>query len=208
MSDDLDSTPASVPPLSSPATPPAPVSVVLDTNATVAISHRPIYMAIAAVLAFVLFSALWFAARESDDYVPGPVAQALLDAIRADGGDVAIPGEELACVDRAGTGIDPDDLRNGIQLTDASLTSAERDFIGTVYDDCFSRDTRVALFAENVTFAGEPVTGEKALCVGERLDDAVMRNGGYTALADGPGGQVTFIESMLGAMAGCGVMGG
>ncbi|MEQ1700102.1 MAG: hypothetical protein ABMA25_08330 [Ilumatobacteraceae bacterium] len=128
--------------------------------------------------------------------------------IHEKGSEVVFPGAALACIDRAGTSIDPDVVLHGMQLTDPSLSDEERVFIGTVYDECFSRATRVAMFAETVTFAGEPVTGEDAVCVAEAVDDSIMQHGGFSSLAGDVDGQTTLLQRLFAALASCGVMGG
>ncbi len=193
-----------------PAAAPAPApsrSVVIETNSRVSVPKWPLWTALAAVVALAAFTAIWFVTRKDDGvYRPGPVALALVDAVRADGGQIELSSAELACVDRVGAGVDPDDVRDGMQLTDPTLSDDAKEFIGTVFDDCLVRESRVALFAQDVTFAGEPVTGEAAVCVAEHMDDSILESGGYSAMAADATGQTDLLGALFGAFASCDVM--
>jgi len=182
-------------------------SVVLDRNVTVRVSKRPQLLAVAAVVAFAAFTVIWFAARGDDGYAnykAGPVARSFVEAQREAGASVDLSGEELACIDRVGARIDPADLAEGFNFTDAATKDDVREFGGKVYDDCLSRETRVSLFAGSMNYLGRPVTGDAAICAATKLDDAILEAGGYRQLASGDMDvRLGFVQVMFGAFAEC-----
>jgi hypothetical protein len=188
---------------------PASRSVVLETNAVVKISKRPIYLAVAAVVAFVAFSVTWFAVKGSDEYQPGPLAQGFVDELKAQGGSTAATDAELRCIDDRGEGIDPDFfLRESFDVLEASdATAVEQEYVAIVLDECLSKPTRVALLASGMDDDGS-VTNEQATCLASAIDDAVIDAGGYRLMAgDEPSDAVSeaLFTALFAAMAECGL---
>lgn len=192
-------------------TPDAPAprsSVVVDTNAVVKVSKRPVFIAVAVVLAFVAFTVVWFATRSSDDYQPGRVAQGFLDAIDRSGAHATPSAAELRCIDDAGQGIDASIFEaDDLNLMGGATTNDPRlqEFAGKVFDDCLTKASRVALLASGLTQGGD-VTGEQAECLATKWDDAFVAGGGYKkAFGAGENGLSSMMLAVFGAMGECGI---
>lgn len=189
-----------------PAVPAAsPASVVLDTNAQVSISRRPMYLAIAAVVAFAAFTVVWFAAQ--DDYEPGPAAKSFLAAL-ADRDVAADPGDdELQCIDDSADGIDPSVFAESWfeVFGAANVDGTPKAFVVKVLDDCLSRSSRVALLSAGMGGDGS-LSGEQEACLAEKVDDAVIERGGYAALMNiGESSELAgeMVSVILGSMGEC-----
>lgn len=161
---------------------PAPTSsVVIDTDTKMPATNRGLIAA--AVVAAVLVGTfvVWIVASGGDDdYEPGPVAQAFVRSVEESGADVELSTKELACIDDEGAGLDPELLTDdSFELFGENLPDAETiEIAGTIFDECLSRETRVALFASSMAAEGD-LDVAQATCVGEALDDVFLDAGGY-----------------------------
>ncbi|MEQ1700103.1 MAG: hypothetical protein ABMA25_08335 [Ilumatobacteraceae bacterium] len=162
---------------------PPTTSVVIDRNAQVAVSRRPMYVAIAAVVAFAAFTVVWFAAR--DEYEPGPAAKSFLSAL-ADSGVAADPeDDELQCIDDSADGLDPSFFADGglDVLGGEQVDEAQQAFAIKVLDECLNQPSRVALLASGMSEDGS-LNSEQATCLAGKMDDAIVGNGGYASLIE------------------------
>ena len=154
-------------------------SVVMDTNAKVARRRWPAVLAAVLVLAFVVYSVVWFVTRD-DDYTAGPVAQAWLDNLAGSGQQVDTSSYDLACIDDAGTDLDPLDITDAEFDLISSLGEPAFDaFAIEVYDRCLTRTQRVDLLTASLLDSEETIEPEVATCLSEALDDLVGEAGGW-----------------------------
>lgn len=188
---------------------PAPTSsVVIDTDTKMPATNRGLIAAI--VVAAVLAGAfvVWVvAARSDDDYEPGPVAQAFVRSVEESGADVELSTKELSCIDKEGASLDPELLTDdSFELFGENTPDEETlEIAGTIFDECLSRDTRVALFAGSMAAEGD-LDVEQATCVGEALDDVFLDAGGYgVVFKAGEDAMGTAMFSILGALGECGL---
>lgn len=199
MTDETPITPA-------PGAAPAP-SVVIDRDAKVAISKRPLFLAIAAVVAFVAFTVVWFAVQE--DYEPGVVAKSFLAQIEQHGIDADPTDDELRCIDDSAEGIDPTFFtEGGVDVLDGvDVGEAETAFAVKVLDVCMRKPTRVALLASGMAEDGT-LDAEQATCLAGKLDDVVVEQGGYATLIgaeDSPEAATSMLSVIFTGMGECGI---
>jgi hypothetical protein len=179
-------------------------SVVIDRDAKVAISKRPLFLAIAGVVAFAAFTVVWFAAQE--DYEPGPAAKAFLASFAEKDVDVDPDDDELRCIDDIAGDLDPTFFTDGglDVLGGAEVDDAQKAYAVKVLDDCLRKPSRVALLATGMSEDGS-LDREQQTCLAGKVDDAVMESGGYAMLidmdesSDAAGELVSVIFSSMGA---------
>jgi len=158
-----------------------------------------------------VFSVVWFARVDDDlaNYKPGPVASAFLDAMQtsASGVDVHVTNVELKCLDDAGAGIDPGELDQHLDISDPALSDEMKEFAGKAFDECLTRDTRIALLAQSVSFAGKQITGDEAVCVATRMVDLIEGQGGFASLIEdfGTAANADVLTGMFAAFGACDV---
>lgn len=188
----------------------APDSVLLDTNAEVKKSRTPMIIGAVVVVALVAF-VVWFATRSEDKYKPGPAAQGLIDGLAEQGIDVKLSDSSLKCVDDTLKGVDPSVFAGSVDPLggDSSDDPEQNRLMGKMFDDCLSRATRVALFADGMTKDGT-ATADQAQCAAETLDDAIVGGGGYEAMMSDPESMLGIVFGMFAELEKCGIdmMGG
>lgn len=200
----MTATPSSEAP-QSPAT-----SVVLDTNAKVSISRRPVYLAIAAVVAFVAFTVVWFAVTAKDDYRPGPLANGFVASLKEHDLDVDMQDDELRCIDEKGTAVADDyfESESFDPLAETVGGEAEQAFGVVLLDECLERPSRIALLAGSMAEDGS-IEPDQASCLAGKIDDFIVESGGYGLLADGSMDSASVASDlfgvMFGGMAECGI---
>lgn len=181
-------------------------SVVIDTDTKMPATNRGLIAAIVVAAVLVGAFVVWIVAAGSD-YEPGPVAQAFMRSVEESGADVDLSTEEMACIDDEGAGIDPELLTDdSFELFGENMPDAETiEIAGTIFDECLSRDTRVALFAGSMAAEGD-LDVEQAACVGEALDDVFLDAGGYgEVFKAGEDAMGTAMFSIFGALGECGL---
>ena len=185
-------------------------SVILDTNAEVKKSRTPMIIGAVVVIALVAF-VVWFATRSEDKYKPGPAAQGLVDGLARQGIDVKLSDSSLKCVDDTLKGVDPSvfDTVDPLSTGDSSDDPEQNRLMGKMFDDCLSRETRIALFAEGMTQDGS-ATEEQATCAAEALDSAIVAGGGYESMMSDPESMLGIVFGVLADLEKCGIdmMGG
>ncbi len=191
------------PPTGSPEMPLS--SVVVDSNATVKKSHWGVIVAVVVVLAFVAFSVVWFATRDStEDYKAGPAAQALLASMHESDVDVPLSGEELKCIDKLFAGVDPallsDQDFDPMNSDDPEMVARG----GKLFDDCLERQTRIDIMAAGAISDGS-TTKEQAQCAGKVIDDAILAAGGYSDLMADDSAFSTLVFGLFASLAECGI---
>ena len=194
-------------PSSAPEAPPP--SVILDTNAEVKKSRLPLIIGAVVVIALVAF-VVWFATRSEEKYKPGPAAQGLVDGLAEQGIDVKLSDASLKCVDDTLKGVDPSVFAtvDPLSVGDSTDDPEQNRLMGKMFDDCLSRDTRIALFADGMAQDGT-ATGEQARCAAETLDDAIVRGGGYESMMSDPESMLGIVFGMFADLEKCGIdMGG
>lgn len=181
-------------------------SVVIDRDAKVAISKRPVYLAIAAVVAFVAFTVVWFAVQE--DYEPGVVAKSFLAQIEEKGIDADPTDDELRCIDDSAEGMAPTFFTDGgLDVLDGTDTSdATTAYAVKVLDECMSKPTRVAFLAAGMAEDGS-MNAEQATCLAGKLDDVVVESGGYATIigSETPQAATALFSVIFTGMAECGI---
>lgn len=194
-----------------PAAPAAPTpSVVIDRDAKVAISKRPLYLAIAAVVAFAAFTVVWFAVTSKDDYQPGPLAKGFVAALEEHGVAADVQDSELRCIDEKGTAVADDyfDSESFDPLSETAGGDAEQAFGVVLLDECLERPSRVALLAGSMAEDGS-IEPDQATCLAGKIDDFVVESGGYGILADESEASASAASDlfgvMFGGMAECGI---
>jgi hypothetical protein len=180
-------------------------SIVIDPNATVKKSRWGVIVAVVVVLAFVAFSVVWFATRDSSDgYKAGPAAQALLDSMHSADINVPLSGKELKCIDELYAGVDLALLRDQtfdpMNSDDPELAALG----GKLFDDCLERQTRIDILAAGMT-QDESATAEQKQCAGKVVDDAILGAGGYVALMADDSAFSTIVMGLFASLAGCGL---
>ncbi len=183
---------------------PSPASVVVDTNAMVKKSRPGVIIAVLAVVAFVAFSVVWFATRDS--YQPGPAARAVVQGMDEAGIDASLSDEQLRCIDEAYGDIAPELAEEGgFDPLNSMGDDPEMDRLtGRVLDDCFDKDTRVAAMAASMVADGS-ATEEQADCAATALDDAFVDAGGYEATFSDSDALMGMAFGLLGALGECGI---
>lgn len=182
-------------------------SVVIDSDASLPPTNRGAIVAIVVGVLLVGAFVVWLvAAGGEDDYEPGPVAQAFVKGFEESGIDAELSGDELQCIDEAGEGLDPTLFESEALDVLGEMPDPETiEAVGTMFDDCLHKETRVAMFTSSLTEEGD-LDEEQASCIAEKIDDAFMEAGGYSQLlAGGEGEMGDVVFSMFGAFGECGV---
>lgn len=192
------------------AAPTSSASVVIDHNAKVAVSRRPVYLAVAAVVAFVAFTVVWFAVKSKDDYQPGPVAKGFVGFLDEHHVKAEVQDSELKCIDDNSDGIPADFFDNeSFDALDGTSADARSEEFGiTLLDECLQRPSRVAMLAAGMAEDGS-LDAEQADCFAGRIDDYVIGAGGYRVLSEASDDDSQAASDLLGvvfgAMAECGL---